>query len=207
MQEDRMAVRISSVAFARYLTAQSTTRVAKVRAAKRMMEAPHDDFKLMDYWLVLRDASVGRITGTFNTREFTVAISAVTDPKKISNYLAAGRGLEKWIGRKDIDASPVKAKSWEASGLEVSVTPELRLSWSADSYFVTKLYFNAEPLSKYQASPLLRLIECTHGQIGTAAVLDVQRGKLHTGPTSRPADLDLLLRTEAASFVAIWDSL
>jgi len=57
------------------------------------------------------------------------------------------------------------------------------------------------------ANPLLRLIELTHGSIGMAAVLDVRKSKLHVGPTTRPADLDILLRTEAASYVAIWNAI
>jgi hypothetical protein len=202
-----MAVKISSVSFARYLSAQSTTRVAKVRAAKRIMEAPHEDFRQMDYWLILREASIGRLTGTLTSRTFNAAISGVTDSKKVSNYQSAAKGLETWIGRKKIRASPIPAKTWKAAGLEVSVTPELIVSWGSAKQFVLKLYFSADSLSKFQANPLLRLIESTHSSLGTAAVLDVQQSKLHTGPTSKTADLDLLLRTEAASFVAIWHSL
>jgi hypothetical protein len=54
---------------------------------------------------------------------------------------------------------------------------------------------------------MLRVIEQTHGRLGIAAVLDVQRGKLHVGPTAKPNDLDILLASEAASFVEIWNRL
>jgi hypothetical protein len=202
-----MAVRISSIAFARYMAARSMTRVAKVREAKRVMEAPADDFKRIDYWLVLREAAIGRLTSALTSRDFNARISAVTDAKKIANYQEAGKGLQKWIGRKSITATPAPTRNWRSSGLEVAVTPELVLSWPKSKNFVVKLYFSSDPLSKYQASPLLRLIEHTHGSLGTSAVLDTQRAKLHIGPTARPKDIDLLLQTEAASYVAMWNSL
>jgi hypothetical protein len=202
-----MAIQISAVSFTRYLAAQSTTRVSKVREAKRMMEAPHDEFKRIDYWLTLRDASIDRLTGATNARQYNTRISNVADPKKTANYRAAATGIQKWIGRKSITAESLPSKQWKSSGLEVSVTPELLLSWGDGPNYVVKLYFSADGLSKYQANPLLRLIECTHGSLGIAAVLDAQQAKLHTGPTARSSDLDLLLRTEAASYVSIWNSL
>jgi hypothetical protein len=202
-----MAVRISSITFARYMAAQSTTRVTKVREAKRVMEASPGDFPRIDYWLALREAAVGRLLGNLTPRAFNVKIAAVTDAKKTVNYRAAAEGLQKWIGRKSITASLAPSKKWRSSGLEVAVTPELVLSWPKTPPIVMKLYFSSDPLSKYQASPLLRLIEHTHRTLGTSAVLDVQRSKLHLGPTTRPKDLDLLLSTEATSFVSIWNSL
>jgi hypothetical protein len=72
---------------------------------------------------------------------------------------------------------------------------------------VLKLFFSTEPLSKFVVNPMLRVIEQTHGRLGIAAVLDVQRGKLHVGPTAKPNDLDILLASEAASFVEIWNRL
>jgi len=149
-----MTVRISSTSFIRYLAAQSTTRVARVREAKRLMLARHDDYKLLDYWLVMREASIGLLTGATSSRQFGVTIAGVNDSKKITNYRAAADGLQKWIGRKKISARPVASKVWMSSGLEVSVTPELAVSWTGGPAYVLKLYFGAEPLSKYgQSAP------------------------------------------------------
>ncbi len=202
-----MPVRVSSSAFLRYLAAQSTTRVAKVREAKRMMEVRHEDFKRVDYWLLLRDASVSLLTGDHTAQDFGKTIANVTDPKKTANYGAAATGLQAWMGRKPITATPVLGRVWRSSGLEVSVTPEVAISWPGSSTYVLKLYFSADTLSKNLANPMLRLIEHTHGDLGTAALLEAQRSKLHTGPTARPGDLDILLKTEAASFLAIWNSI
>ncbi|GEM_PF-3328734 len=199
-----MVVRVSSTQFFRYLASQSTTRVARVREAKRVMEAPRSTYNRVDYWLILREASVGLLTGKYSARQFNTAIGNVSDPKKLANYNSASSGLQKWIGRKSLKARPISSATWSAAGLEVAVTPEVLLWWAGSPKYVVKLYFSAEDLSKYQANPMLRLLELTHGRFGTAAILDTQHGKFFTGPTARSSDLDILLVTEAASFVQIW---
>lgn len=200
-----MAIRVSSVLFFRYLASQSTTRVAKVREAKKMMMTPRDEYKRIDYWLQLRESVVRLLTGEYTSREFNAAIDKVSDGKKVDNYRAAAIGVQKWIGRKTVKAKSAQSRLWTSSGLQVAVTPELILSLGNSPDYVVKLYFSAEPISKYLANPMLRLLEVTHGDSGEAALLDAQRGKLYTGPTSRPQDLDVLLTTEAASFVSIWN--
>ena len=202
-----MAIRVSSTQFFSYLASQSTTRVSKVREAKKMMLSPRDDYVRMDYWLPLREASVALLTGKTSAREFQAAVSATSDPKKLSNYSAAASGLQKWLGRKQVRARSVPSQVWAFAGLEVVVAPELVLTWPAAGKCVVKLYFSAEPLSKYKANPMLRLLEQTHGNHGVAAILDTQQCKLFRGPTLRPQDLDILLETEAASFVRIWSQL
>ena len=172
-----------------------------------MMEAPHDDHVQMDYWLPLRAMVVDFISSSQTPASLDKKVGLVSDKKKITNYGAAADGIKAWRGRKVITASTIASQVWTSGGLSISVTPELLISWPGSGPYVTKFYFSAEPLSKYMASPMLRLLETTHGNLGTAAVLDAQRGKLHTGPTARPADLDILLKTEASSFVAIWTSL
>ena len=159
----------------------------------------------MDYWLGLRDASVALLTNRTSPREFQATIRATSDPKKLSNYSAAADGLQKWLGRKKLTARSVSSQIWSFAELEVAVAPDLVLSWPGAQAFVVKLYFSAEPLSKYKANPMLRLLEQTHGSHGTAAILDAQQCRFFNGPTLRPLDLDILLETEAASFVQIWN--
>lgn len=199
-----MSVRVSSTAFFRFLASQSTTRVAKVREAKRMMEASHEDYPRIDYWKPLRDSTIQYLTGAIQKEEYSKRIAATSDSKKIANYRAAAMGINKWMGRRQVEASVLSSRVWSSSQLEVSVTPELKISWEGSPTYVMKLYFSADPISKYLANPMLRLLECTHGRLGTVAILDAQRGRIHVGPTARPDDLDILLRTEAAAFVSVW---
>jgi hypothetical protein len=202
-----MTVKVSANSFFRYLAAQSTTRVTKVREAKRMMEVPREDYRRVDYWAGIRDASVRLLLGSYNQKQFETEVGRTSDAKKVAHYQKAATGLQGWIGKKAIQAKPARSVAWVESGLEVSVTPELLVSWGDSSTYVLKLFFSTEPLSKFVVNPMLRIIEQTHGRLGVAAVLDIQRGKLHTGPTARPTDLDILLASEAASFVEIWNRL
>jgi hypothetical protein len=201
-----MAVKASSTQFFRFLAAQSTTRVSKVRDAKRMMLAPQEDFKRIDYWKVIRDASVERISGAMSGKAYAAAAASTPDSKKVQNYEGVAAGIEAWIGTKKLQCAPLCSVTWTQSGLSVAVTPELLVSWGSSGPYVVKLYFSKDPLSKYTANPMLRLLEQTHGTHGVAAVLEAQRSRLHVGPTARPNDLDILLGTEAASFVRIWNS-
>lgn len=202
-----MTIRVSSSSFFNYLVAQSTTKVTRVREAKRMMTAPHDDHVQMDYWHSLRTIAVDFVIHGRSASHLDRRLGAVADQRKTDNYAAVADGLKRWRGRKSISAEKITSNTWTHGGLSISVTPELLVSWPGQGPFVTKLYFSSEPLSKYKTAPMLRLLELTHGNLGTAAVLDTRRGKLHTGPTSRPADLDILLETEAASFVQVWNRL
>ena len=159
-----MPIRVSSTAFFRYLAAQSTTRVSKVREAKKMVMTPAEDYKRVDYWKTLREESIRFLTGSSNSREFSTAIEGVTDEKKVSNYKASAAGLRRWLGRKRVTAQAVQSVIWSHAGLEVVVAPELILSWPGGGPYVVKLYFSADPLSKYLANPMLRLLEQTHGE-------------------------------------------
>lgn len=131
-----MPVRVSSTAFLRFLTAHSTTRVTKVRETKPTMEMRHDDFKRVDCWLTIREVAVHLFYGTHTDLEFGEKISRITDPKKIANCEAAAAGLRGWMRRNVFTATPVQGRVWLSSGLEVSVTPELAISWAGSSTYV-----------------------------------------------------------------------
>jgi hypothetical protein len=204
---NQMAIKISSNSFFTYLVAQSTSRIAKVRAAKKMMEAPRDDYRKVDYWLSMRTSAVAYLCDTSSKSTLDSCLAAIADPKKSANYRDSVDGLKKWVGRKMIVATEISSAVWISGELRVSVTPEIALSWQGSPTYVVKLYFGSEPLSKYYVGPMLRLLESTHGNQGVAAVLDVRRHKLHQGPTSNWEDLDILLKTEAAGFVAMWNSI
>jgi hypothetical protein len=95
---------------------------------------------------------------------------------------------------------------WTSGDLRVTVNPEIALTFNGQGPFMTKLHFSAGQVSKHLLTPLLRLIELTYPR-SLAAILDVQEAKLHTGPTVRPDDLDMLLASEASAFVQIWREL
>jgi hypothetical protein len=86
----------------------------------------------------------------------------------------------------------------------VNVNPELRAKIDGKRH-VVKLYLKAVPLSKQKANVALHLLERYTLPRTTPGVLDVRRSKLYV-PTIPVEGMDALLRTEAAAFTALWNS-
>lgn len=194
--------RIGLTSFIDYFVAQSPTKVAKVRAAKRMMDG--DGF---DHWLLFRRAAVDALVAGGDKAIVRQCMTSAAGNRRAATYDACGRALVSWIGRKTISASAVaQGRVWSGPGIDVSVNPEVRVSINSGPELHLKLYFKADTLSKRAADPMLRLIELAYPK-STPAILDVRRRRLHTGPVQSPADLDLLLSAEAGSFATIWSGL
>lgn len=195
--------KIGLTSFIDYFVAQSPTKVSKVRAAKRMM-----DGEGFDHWLLFRRAAVDALVAGGDKDVIRNCVAATAGKRTGPTYADCGDALIRWIGRKSIVARPHSGgKIWSGPGLNVSVNPELKLSIDGGSEMNLKLYFKADKLSKRAADPMLRLIELEYGRRTPAAILDVRRRRLHTGPVPSPADLDLLLHAEATGFSTIWSGL
>src|SRR5580704_11481150 len=123
-----MSIRVSSNSFFKYLVAQSTSRVAKVRAAKKMMQTPRDGYPKVDYWLPMKTSAVAYLCDTSSKSPLDRCLAAIVDPKKSANYEDSVEGLKKWVGRKKIVASEISSAVWTSGELRVSVTPEIALS-------------------------------------------------------------------------------
>ncbi len=198
-----MTPRIGLTSFIDYFVAQSPTKVARVRAARRMMDG--DGF---DHWLLFRRAAVESLVAGGDKSVVRACVDAAAGGRLEKTYSECGDALIRWIGRKSISATALgTGRTWSTPGLEVSVNPELRLSVGSDPSMILKLYFKSDVLSKRAADPMLRLIETEYGRSSTAAILDVRRRRLHVGPVPKPADLDLLLAAEASGFATIWNGL
>jgi hypothetical protein len=191
--------KIGMTSFINYFIAQSATKVAKVRTARRMMDG--DGF---DFWQAMRQAAVTALVAGGDKKVVRAAVTASAGTPKERSYSSCGAELISWIGRKQITARPVgRRASWAGDGLDISVNPELVLTVNGDAERTTKLYCKADRLSKRAADPMLRLIELEFPN-RPAAILGVQGKRLFTGPAPKPADLDLLLRAELAAFARIW---
>jgi hypothetical protein len=89
----------------------------------------------------------------------------------------------------------------------VRVNPEVGFVLSGSAYLV-KLYFKQEPLTKGKVQVALSLMSA--GQKNKkykVALLDVVRSKLHVLQEPQKPQMDALLKGEAATFLAIWNSL
>jgi hypothetical protein len=192
--------KIGLTSFIDYFIAQSPTKVSKVRAARRMMAGEG-----FDHWLMFRRAAIDSLVAGGDKAVIRACVSAAGGTRAAQTYSECGNSLIRWIGRKSITAAALPTgRIWSGPGLDVSVNPELRISIDTRPEMHLKLYFKAEPLSKRAADPMLRLIEQKYGRRTPAAILDVRRRRLHSGPVGNSTDLDLLLQAEARSFATIW---
>jgi hypothetical protein len=91
-------------------------------------------------------------------------------------------------------------------GVEVSVNPELGLEINGRRHLV-KIYFKADPLSKYRVDIITHLMEvCLRPQVRAAttmSVLDARRAKLFSPSVPVPG-LDAALGGELAYVAALW---
>jgi len=107
-----------------------------------------------------------------------------------------------WMTKKATWFDPPRAL-WRSEGLAVRVNPELGVTVKGIPYLV-KLYFKDEHLKPSQLSVAFHLmseaLQQSRGPAYHHAVLDVRAGKLHKRRRVAPADMDILLRTEAMAF-------
>ena len=90
--------------------------------------------------------------------------------------------------------------------LAVNLNPEVGFMIGKKPHLV-KLYFRQEPLTSKRSSIVLALFAAGLGRAypeHVFAMLDVQRGKLHTTDSPQNSRLEVLLRGEAASFSTIY---
>lgn len=203
MPDDRIGVSLTDfIDFAIRVGSPKQTKVAQVKARGPYSPA-------VDFWKPLRELLQQRHEeGNLSRKSLELFAQRQSDPKKRNRYPGAVAGYIKFLGRKDVRWFVPPKGVWQPSRLSVSVNPELGLTIGGEDY-VIKLYFKDEKLSKQRVDLVTFLLR---KQLSTArpaarfAVLDVANAKLYS---NQPAGVDLmpLLMGEAASFVAIWDSI
>lgn len=132
----------------------------------------------------------------------------IRDPKKRHRYASALNGYAKWWGTKKTQWFDPERGSYTSSGMELSVNPELGLSFNGKKHLV-KLYFKDRPLEKLHIDLITVVMAVTLSDEvanGTQmCVLDVNRGKLFNLSvpiTTTKAVVD----AELAYVAALWHS-
>jgi hypothetical protein len=203
MPDDRIDVSLTDfIDFAIRVGSPKQTKVAQVKTRGPYSPA-------VDFWKPLRELLQElHESASLSRKVLEVFAHRQTDPKKRNRYPGAVAGYVKFLGRKDVRWFVPPRGVWKPSRLCVSVNPELGLTVGCEDH-VIKLYFKDERLSKQRVDLVTFLLR---KQLSTArpgarfAVLDVANAKLYS---NQPSGVDLmpLLMGEAASFVAIWDSI
>ncbi|MDH3678967.1 MAG: hypothetical protein OEV40_03345 [Acidimicrobiia bacterium] len=163
----------------------------------------------VDYWRLLRLQIMAhhRFDPGPGLDALDTAIE-LAHPSRKANYRIAVAHYRRFVGRKQVEWLGRAAPGiWEAEDLQVRVNPELWVSIDGEPH-VIKLFLRSEPkwaLDQRLANPLVHLLQCCHGGLGTALVLDLMRGRAFR--LSRcGVDYDRLLRAQAAAFLSLWNS-
>lgn len=196
-------MQITATTYIDFLLSNGLTRVRRVREARRMYEAGYAQG--IDYYRPLREGiiSMHRAGGDVAVLEDILEDAL---PRKHSNYQECIDGYRKFMKDKTIvwERKP-KSQIWSHAGLNVVINPELRMVLDGRPYRV-KLYLKGDRLTQRRADLLIALLH-EGGYDGSAnlAIVDVRRARLFTQKRSSP-DFGLLLRSEALSFVAMWEA-
>ena len=195
--------RLSLTDFVDVVGRAGTPKLTKIRELKR--RGAYEPAK--DFYRPLRLRLIEMHRDGLPKKHLKVLLVGLADRKKQSTYPHVMDGYLGWMGRKQISWTEPPSATWKCGRVEVSVNPELGLSWGKGLTFV-KLYFKAEPLSKRRVEVILHLMESVLGNRfadSRFGVLDVRRGRL-VEPTVAVGGIDAMLKGEAAYIEAVWDS-
>ena len=195
--------KVSFTTFADFAAASGTSRLTKLRNAKRFYE--QDYAPARDFYRPLRECIEETFEQGWSSAGFKKALKEVTSAKRVEHYEECREGLSKWVGKKKIEMLPRFRATWKSGPLSVTVNPELHVKINGVPHLL-KLYFKSEPLSKQNINIALHLLQKKAPKGTTAGILDVRRSKLFT-PTVTIPGMDAFLKAEATAFSSLWASI
>lgn len=199
-------IQISLTDFVDFVVSSGAPKLTKVKQIK----ARGDYHPAFDFWKTLRDAVVEyHSLGITDKKYFDRIQESVTEDNRKAVYPSLIKNYKSFLGRKDIQSFPVKKEFWQYSRLSVRANPELFLTTNGERHLI-KLYFKSEALSKHRIAIIQLLLQLAFdGKISQPinySVLELRRNKIYSAATPSVSLLPLL-QGEAASFIAMWESL
>ncbi len=157
-----------------------------------------------DFWKLLRESICEFHEGKLS--QLTFNATGASEKKRV-RYEEGIKGYKKFLsamkGNQWFD--PAHSK-WQYEDLVVRINPEDGFVIESKPVLV-KLYFKQVPLTQAIIQVALCLMrEAQANKQYRVAYLDVARSKLHLEKTANP-QMSALLQGEAATFLAIWNSL
>lgn len=197
-------MRVSLTTFVDFSLSIGPSRITHVRDAKAMYTAGYDPAR--DYWRGLRQGIVDMHKRAM-PHEHLVAVGQSQKVRKQSNYFSAASMYITWLEKQSVKGffEPPDGL-WTYEQLQVLINPEVGLVVSGKKVLV-KLYFKAEKPTPRRLDETLCLLQQSFPKTDAlCGILDVRRGRLFTSESGVP-DLMPLVIGDAASFIAMWDSL
>lgn len=134
-----------------------------------------------DFYKQFRDGLVALHKSGQGKASLSSVLAGVSERNRLNNYPSAIAGYKKWWGKKALEWFQPPSATYTASGVEVSINPELGLKVNGVPY-VIKLYLKSEKLTKNKADLIVGLLsEALGAKVPGArmAVLDVRQGKFY----------------------------
>ena len=196
------AIEISLTDFIDFVCKTGSAKMTKVKEVKHR-DAYSPAF---DFYKPLREGIIAIHQKDSGKKELQLIIENLKDPKKVSNYLDAISGYEKFWGRKKIEWFSPPTKNWSIGNMSIRINPELGLILNEQKYII-KLYFKEDKVQKSRIDQILTLMENElRGKASKdtlMAVLDVKSSKIFIKEDNNMSLLPLL-EGEASSFETIW---
>ncbi|MGS2764629.1 hypothetical protein [Sinomicrobium sp. M5D2P9] len=196
---------ISLSDFVDYVSKAGTSKFSKVKEISRR----EDYHPALDFWKILRDAIIDLHVEEKNKKELDKILEELNDKKKINRYPELVEQYKSFLGRKKTEWFKPPSKEWKYEELRVRLNPELGLEIN-NKFYVIKLWFKAEKLSKNKADLIILLmnekLKSKKYEDAIFAVLDIGNKKLYDNTKLTSSEFSLL-EAEALSFMKIWKSL
>jgi hypothetical protein len=157
-----------------------------------------------DFWKLLREHICEYHEGAHGGR-LTFDLTGAHE-KKRARYQEAIEGYERYLKANAPEWFKPHRAEWRFEDLVVRINPEVGFVLGGRSLLV-KLYFKHEPLTKHRVQVALSLMSAGQkSKKHRVAILDVVRSRLYVELAQNP-QIEALLKGEAATFLAIWNSL
>lgn len=181
------------------------TKVRQLKAREDVAYQPaHDLYKQ------LRDRLVANHKNNGSKQDLHLILGQIHEQRRLQCYPAMIDAYQKWWGRKCCVWFNPPSAIYSHAGVQVSVNPELGLLVN-EVPTVIKLYFKAEPLSRFNVSLITGLMGASLSESVSKecqmAVLDVRRSKLHCVPPGDFRTYLPMVNAELAYISDIWPSL
>lgn len=198
-------INISLSRFTDFLVTDHLGQVAKLREIQRQFEEPYG--RGGDFWAGWRDGAATHLAES-GSRSSMDLIASSAHERKRRQYESACAGLQKYVGRKDVECLRVPSPViWTYDRLNVRLNPDLEAR-IGDVVHVVKWHLKQDlMLDQRTVNPLLDLMESHFGGDGRiVTIVDVHRGRGFVRTRSSP-DFETTLWMQAASFVLGWAEL
>jgi hypothetical protein len=195
--------KVSLTYFVDFVLKSGTPKITGVREYKQ-----HKDELFSDFYRPIREGilTMHRRGACESTLDEVLAGQSEEKRRRIYPHVAAG--YRKFLASGDKRWFAPPQGEIQLGPLTVNLNPEVGFMIGKKPHLV-KLYFRQEPLTSKRSSIVLALFAAGLGHAYPEhifAMLDVQRGKLHTTETPHNPRLEVLLRGEAASFSTIYEA-